>query len=343
MERSRSRARHTVAFMGSRIESGVSGGPSKPSSCGFDPATPSYRSPHGQGGRLWPVALRVGIDVGGTFTDLFLHDSESGRFWIGEDAVDAAGSVDRRPRGRPPDLRDGRRSRPRGIEQILHGTTVATNAVLESKGSRVGLVITEGWSQLLHLAESWTPGPLFGFFTYVKPEPLVDYEDIREAPERMDAQGRGAEGARRGRRARRRARAARRRRRGAHRLPAQLLREPRARAAREGARDRGARRHRGPRLDLLRDHPRVPRVRARHDDGDELVRRPDPAALPRQPRGAAARRRRRGARAGRPLRRRPPVGAGRAASIPCRPCSPARPAASTAPPSSPGPRASTGS
>ena len=134
------------------------------------------------------MALRVGIDVGGTFTDLFLHDSASGRFWIGktpstpsdqsigvlqgirEIAETAATDVSR-------------------IEQILHGTTVATNAVLEGKGARVGLLITEGWSQLLHLAESWTPGPLFGFFNYEKPDPLVDYEDIREIPERLDARG----------------------------------------------------------------------------------------------------------------------------------------------------------
>ena len=134
------------------------------------------------------MALRVGIDVGGTFTDLFLHDSASGRFWIGKTpstpsdqsigvlegirqiAETAATPVDR-------------------IEQILHGTTVATNAVLEGKGARVGLLITEGWSQLLHLAESQTPGPLFGFFNYVKPDPLVDYEDIREIAERIDAKG----------------------------------------------------------------------------------------------------------------------------------------------------------
>ena len=134
------------------------------------------------------MALRVGIDVGGTFTDLFLHDSESGRFWIGK--------TPSTPQDQSIGVLEGIRqiaetaATPAGrIEQILHGTTVATNAVLEGKGARVGLVITEGWSQLLHLAESWTPGPLFGFFSYEKPDPLVDYEDIREVPERMDAQG----------------------------------------------------------------------------------------------------------------------------------------------------------
>ena len=135
------------------------------------------------------MALRIGIDVGGTFTDLFLHDSESGRFWIGK--------TPSTPQDQSIGVLEGIRqiaetaaTPAERMGQILHGTTVATNAVLEGKGSRVGLLITSGWSQLLHLAESWTPGPLFGFFSYEKPDPLVDYEDIREVPERMDAQGR---------------------------------------------------------------------------------------------------------------------------------------------------------
>ena len=45
---------------------------------------------------------------------------------------------------------------------ILHGTTVATNAVLESKGARVGLITTQGFKQILHLARSQTPGPARG-------------------------------------------------------------------------------------------------------------------------------------------------------------------------------------
>src|SRR5438093_629149 len=72
---------------------------------------------------------------------------------------------------------------PAELATVLHGTTVATNAVLEGRGARVGLLVTEGWAHLLHLAESWTPGPLFGFFGYVKPEPLVAFEDIREVRE----------------------------------------------------------------------------------------------------------------------------------------------------------------
>ena len=56
---------------------------------------------------------------------------------------------------------------------MLHGTTVATNAVLEGKGARVGLLVTDGFEYMLHLAKSWTPGPLFGWIVMDKPEPLA--------------------------------------------------------------------------------------------------------------------------------------------------------------------------
>ena len=57
------------------------------------------------------------------------------------------------------------------LRNILHGTTVATNAVLESKGARVGLITTQGFGQILHLARSQTPGPLAGWIIMLKPDP----------------------------------------------------------------------------------------------------------------------------------------------------------------------------
>jgi N-methylhydantoinase A len=135
------------------------------------------------------MKLRLGVDVGGTFTDLFLHDPASGRFWIAktpstpeDQSVGALTGIQ--------NVCEGGSASTSDLETILHGTTVATNAVLEGKGARVGLLITEGWGHLLHLAESWTPGPLFGFFSYLKPDPLVEFEDVREIRERIDAQGR---------------------------------------------------------------------------------------------------------------------------------------------------------
>lgn len=71
----------------------------------------------------------------------------------------------------------------------MHGTRVATNAVLESKGARVGLITTRGFGQILHLARSQTPGPLAGWMIMIKPDPPPALEDTREANERMGARG----------------------------------------------------------------------------------------------------------------------------------------------------------
>jgi N-methylhydantoinase A len=134
------------------------------------------------------MAYRLGVDVGGTFTDLFLVDDAGDRHW----RVKTPST--------PADPSEGvlagveRICREAGIAtgdlgNVVHGTTVATNAVLESKGARVGLITTRGFGQILHLARSQTPGPLAGWIIMVKPDPPASLADTREAVERMDARG----------------------------------------------------------------------------------------------------------------------------------------------------------
>jgi N-methylhydantoinase A len=134
------------------------------------------------------MGYRLGVDVGGTFTDLLLFDEASGNFWrnktpstpadssegilIGLEAVCAAAGVS-----------------PGEIEVFLHGTTVATNAVLEGKGARVGLVTTEGYRQIMQIARSFVPGGLAGWIVWPKPTPMARLEDTVEVKGRMDAQG----------------------------------------------------------------------------------------------------------------------------------------------------------
>ena len=77
----------------------------------------------------------------------------------GEDAVDAGRPVRGRAGRRAAHLRARPASSPARSRNVVHGTTVATNAVLESKGARVGLITTQGFGQILHLARSQTPGP----------------------------------------------------------------------------------------------------------------------------------------------------------------------------------------
>ncbi len=135
------------------------------------------------------MAYRLGVDVGGTFTDLFLVSDGNG-----------GGQYRVKTPSTPGDPSDGvlngvrRICEEAGIDvgelrNILHGTTVATNAVLESKGARVGLITTQGFQQILHLARSQTPGPLAGWIIMIKPDPPASLADTREAVERMDARG----------------------------------------------------------------------------------------------------------------------------------------------------------
>lgn len=135
------------------------------------------------------MAYRLGVDVGGTFTDLLLFEETTGAFWRhktpstphdssegilnGLDAVCAKAGIT-----------------PSDVEIFLHGTTVATNAVLEGKGARVGLIVTEGYRQVMQIARSFVPGGLAGWIVWPKPEPLAALEDTFEIKGRMTAQGR---------------------------------------------------------------------------------------------------------------------------------------------------------
>jgi len=134
------------------------------------------------------MAYRLGVDVGGTFTDLLLFDEANGRFWRdktpstpedssigilnGVRAICAAAGID-----------------PAEVQTFLHGTTVATNAVLEGKGARVGLLVTEGYRDIMQIARSFVPGGLAGWIIWPKPQPLAKLEDTLEVGGRMGADG----------------------------------------------------------------------------------------------------------------------------------------------------------
>ena len=75
------------------------------------------------------------------------------------------------------------------IAHVLHGTTVATNAILEGKGATVGLVTTRGFRQVLQIARSFVPGGLAGWIIWPKPEPLAALENTVEVPERIGSDG----------------------------------------------------------------------------------------------------------------------------------------------------------
>src|SRR3954452_21916097 len=131
---------------------------------------------------------RIGVDVGGTFTDLVYVDEE-GAVLVHK---------------RPTTTEDPSRGTVEGIEtltaqagttpatldQVFHGTTIATNIVIEHNGARVGLLTTEGYRDILHIARHKKP---LNFSNYQdlpwQRHPIVRRRHRRTIPERIGSQG----------------------------------------------------------------------------------------------------------------------------------------------------------
>ena len=134
------------------------------------------------------MTYRLGVDVGGTFTDLLLFDDQTGQSHktkVPSTPDDPSRAVVNGTK----DICGIADISPDQIEYFLHGTTVATNAVLEGKGARVGLIVTEGYRQILQIARSYVPGGLAAWIVWPKPEPMASLEDTIEVSGRMDAFG----------------------------------------------------------------------------------------------------------------------------------------------------------
>jgi N-methylhydantoinase A len=134
------------------------------------------------------MSYRLGVDVGGTFTDLLLIDEESGSTWTAkvpstpeDSSIGVLNGVAR--------ICDESGVDPTEIKRVMHGTTVATNAVLTGKGATVGLVTTSGYEHTLQVARSFCPGGLGGWVTFVKKPLLAPLELTIGADERIDANG----------------------------------------------------------------------------------------------------------------------------------------------------------
>lgn len=132
--------------------------------------------------------FRLGVDVGGTFTDLLLFNATTGASWR-EKVPSTPDDPSRAVISGTKKICETADVSPGDIEFFLHGTTVATNAVLEGKGARVGLIVTEGYRQIMQIARSFVPGGLAAWIVWPKPEPMADLEDTLEISGRLDAQG----------------------------------------------------------------------------------------------------------------------------------------------------------
>jgi N-methylhydantoinase A len=134
------------------------------------------------------MSYRLGVDVGGTFTDLFLVDEKSARVFTAKvpstPADQSIGVLNGIAR-----VCEQAGIAPQAIDHVMHGTTVATNTVLTGTGARCGLVTTRGYRQVLQIARSFVPGGLGGWVIYNKSLPMAPLSCTIEAMERVSAQG----------------------------------------------------------------------------------------------------------------------------------------------------------
>ncbi len=126
----------------------------------------------------------VGVDVGGTFTDVTAVDTTSGEVRVGkvpsqplnEAAAVLAGL-------------DGVGVDSRAVRRLVHGTTVGTNAILERRGARVALLTTAGFRDLIEIGRTKRNIPALFVPTFVRPRPVVERPLRFEVHERMLADG----------------------------------------------------------------------------------------------------------------------------------------------------------
>jgi N-methylhydantoinase A len=134
------------------------------------------------------LRYRIGIDIGGTFTDFCVLDEESGEV------------VNAKVLSTPADLTQGVMQAldeyfgngrlPEDVNFLFHATTVATNALLERKGAKTWLLITEGFTGVYETPElGEVRSGSYDYLTYPKPPMLVRQRETIQIPERMDFRG----------------------------------------------------------------------------------------------------------------------------------------------------------
>ena len=134
------------------------------------------------------MGLRIAIDTGGTFTDVVAIDEATGDI--------ASTKTPSTPEDLSVGLIEGVRkvlaavgAGPVDVHMLLHGSTVATNAVLEHKFDGLGLLVTKGFRHLIEIARQSVPDGYGNSFFWVKPRRLVPLHLVREVPGRMRFDG----------------------------------------------------------------------------------------------------------------------------------------------------------
>ena len=134
--------------------------------------------------------LTVAVDVGGTFTDIFVRDDES-RSWVAHKTASTPPTfVEGFLRGVLEAIAKMPGKGPGDVGKIVHGTTVGTNAILTQSGARIGFILTEGFRDILYIGLGWRPRMYDLQMDPVEPLFLAPRRRSLGVRERVDAAGR---------------------------------------------------------------------------------------------------------------------------------------------------------
>ena len=130
----------------------------------------------------------VGVDIGGTFTDLVLAEDGKDRCHNVKTLTTPSNPVEGVMKAVREAL-DAVGAAPVDVRRLVHATTLPTNLVLERKGARVGYVTTKGFGDIFQISKQKPVGTDRFNILYERPPPLVTRDMVAEVPERMDARG----------------------------------------------------------------------------------------------------------------------------------------------------------
>src|SRR5262249_1647569 len=127
------------------------------------------------------VSVRIGIDTGGTFTDVVAVDDAGRQFTTKVPSTPADPSM--------AFLRAIEKAGPSELAEVVHGTTVATNALLEDDFGGLGFVTTQGFRAVLEIGRQSVPDSYGNSYFWVKPDRIVPLHLVTEVSERVDRTG----------------------------------------------------------------------------------------------------------------------------------------------------------
>ena len=132
--------------------------------------------------------LRLGVDIGGTFTDIVLLDEQHSRVLGYKEPTTPDNFIDGALRGIR-GLLERHEIEASDVGLVAHGATIATNAVIERTGPKIGLLTTKGFRDILEQGRGARPAELIYDIRRARPDPLVPRRHRIGITERIDAEG----------------------------------------------------------------------------------------------------------------------------------------------------------